>query len=211
MRPFVIGFGYKAKSGKDLACQAIMDAYSKHIDVRCYAFADVIRRQLDHELRDWYYAIGRDPASDLGQEGMRYLCQQAGVPYDEDGTKYRDRQYPYGKQRLLTQWKGQAMRREEHSVLLRETNRRMVREHPRVALISDVRKEDEFDFIDFKIKMVRPGFIIPAGSDHRTEVELDRIPDACWDAIITAATPAEVEFSALRAFELACAVRRIPL
>src|SRR5271156_4899474 len=73
----LIGFGYKARRGKDTAISAILEARSHLRDIRRYAFADA--------LRDEVHAAMREESESYGltyREALALLFDKAGVGYD---------------------------------------------------------------------------------------------------------------------------------
>jgi len=63
----IIGFGHKARNGKDTAVNAIIEARGGQYDIRRYAFADELRSEI------------------AGQEAN--LCQKHGVKYEPDNRQ----------------------------------------------------------------------------------------------------------------------------
>lgn len=68
MKTTIIGFGHKARQGKDEAAKAIMEAHGGHLDIRRYGFADALKREV------------------AGREAD--LCGEHGIPYEPE-NKHR--------------------------------------------------------------------------------------------------------------------------
>lgn len=199
MKTIKIGFGYKARHGKDTACQHIVAKRSLQCDVIQVAFADALRAEVNAAVFDrWMQDCPDEPFA--RRLAMRCLCQWAGVPYDACAPVTADN--PYGKQRALLQWWGTKYRRaqdpEYWTKRLAET---LERRQPTFAVISDMRFRNEFDFCDYRIRLDRPGFEIASGAHHSSETQLDDLPDDAWDTILTSSTPEQVERAALATFD----------
>lgn len=179
MSTIIIGFGYKARRGKDTACNAIMDARSP---VKRYAFADALRIEINETIQERFRRGCSDP-----QAAMMMLCSWAGVPYET--TVMYDSSYPYGKQRALTQWWGTEYRRtQDPDYWVKRLKERIERDTPRVAIISDLRMHNEYEFVQrnagYCVRVDRPGFEIADGKHHISETLLDSLPDDAWDHIL---------------------------
>jgi len=158
----IIGFGHRARCGKDSVCQFIIDVYSKEnggpYDIKKYAFAD----ELKAEVR------GRE----------RELCEQYNIPYRPDSE---------GKCRELLQWWGTEFRRkQDEEYWVKKLSSRLDIELPQIALISDVRFRNEAEWIKdregYYIKVERyknqERYMHPAvDHDHRSETELEHYTD----------------------------------
>lgn len=183
MSTIIIGFGYKARRGKDTACNAIIEARSHgFLPVRQYAFATALRYEINEAIQERFRRGCSDP-----QAAMRLLCTWAGVEYDPDAIT--DTLYPYGKQRALTQWWGTEYRRKQDTnYWVERLKERIERDAPRVAVISDLRFWNEFEFIQLNsgycVRVDRPGFEIADGKHHISEVGLDSLYDHDWDHIL---------------------------
>lgn len=183
MSTIIIAFGYKARRGKDTAVNAIMEARSLgFLPVKRYAFADALRDEVNSAVEERMRRGCSDP-----QAAMMLVCTWAGVPYDPAAVT--DTGYPYGKQRALTQWWGSEYRRaQDPNYWVKRLKERIEREAPAVALISDVRFWNEFEFIQLNagycVRVDRPGFEIADGKHHISEVGLDSLYDHDWDHIL---------------------------
>lgn len=183
----IIGFGYKARRGKDTACSAILEARKSWGNIGRYAFANALRDEIQTALNGVRMTrIVRDGPYDE-HAAMRLLCAWAGVPYDPNAVRSPD--YPYGKQRALTQWWGTEYRRaQDENYWIKQIKERIERDAPEVALISDLRFHNEYEFIQINggycIRVDRPGFEIADGQHHITERALDTLSDDQWDHVL---------------------------
>ena len=119
----IIGFGHRARCGKDSVCQFIIDKFAKEnggpYEIKKYSFAD----ELKSEVR------GRE----------RQLCDEYGLPYRPDQD---------GKCRELLQWWGTEFRRvQDNEYWVKKLSSRLDIELPQIALISDVRFRNEAAWI----------------------------------------------------------------
>lgn len=198
MQTIKIGFGYKARRGKDIAAGAIVRDCGGMLYVRKYAFADELREEIKRAVFDRWVKTFPDRPFD-GPLAMENLCCWAGVAYDPNAEQ--DKDYPFGKQRPLYQWWGTEYRRaQDADYWVKRLNERIERDRPVFAVLSDLRFMNEFDFCDFRIRCDRPGFEMGTGEDHVSEHVLDVIPAERWNGIITALWPEEVEKQALMEF-----------
>jgi hypothetical protein len=193
-----IGFGFKAQRGKDTACRAIVKAFGHICDVRHYAFANALREEINNAVFDrWVQDRPFDAFDQTSPEPMRHLCRWAGVTYDTNAPVSAE--YPYGKQRLLTQWWGTEYRRtQDPHYWVARLAERIAAERPAYAVISDLRFPNEFAWCDYRVRMDRPGFELKTGRDHCSETLLDRVEG--WDHSITASCSEEVEREAVEWF-----------
>lgn len=185
----VIGFGYKARRGKDTAVSAICAAYS--VLARRYAFADALREQLEAAALDQWLQDGFDAETWTRTSGIAHLCSWAGVPYEPAAEK----------QRALLQWWGMWRREDDPDYWVKQVAQAIERDQPAFALLADLRFNSERAICDYTVRMDRPGFEIADGAHHISEHELDALPDDAWTAIIAARTADDVERSAVTAFE----------
>ncbi len=92
---------------------------------------------------------------------------------------------PLGKQRTLQQWWGTEYRRKvDPHYWLNKVKTRIAEEKPEIALVTDVRFNNEFLFCKeygAMIKVHRPGLEL---SDHISETALANYKDEGWDAVV---------------------------
>lgn len=185
----VIGFGYKMGSGKDTACQTIIDKFGKEYDIRQYSFATELRGEVE-QARWAMNSVSRFIPGD----GYAAVCNAFGVPFDAVAPKSPE--YPYGKQRALLQYWGVMRRNQDRDYWVRKVDALIEYEAPEVALISDVRFLNELEYVDhvgFPIRLDRPGYKPETGADHISETELDSVPRDNWFRIIEAANADELK------------------
>lgn len=184
----VIGFGYKARRGKDTAVNAICAVWPAF--TRRYAFADALRRELDAAALDQWLQDGYDPETWTPASGLAHLCDWAKVAY-EPGAE---------KQRALLQFWGMWKREVDPDYWVNRLREQIEREQPEFALIADLRFFNERAICDYTVRMDRPGFEIDDGAHHISERQLDAMRPSAWTIIISAQTSAEVESCAVRDF-----------
>lgn len=188
-KTIVIGFGYKARRGKDTAVEAICKAWPAL--TRRYAFADPLREQIEAASFDQYLQDGMPPEAWTPDVGLKFLCGWAGVPYDAGAEK----------QRALLQWWGMWRCGMFADYLVAKVRQKIEREQPVFALVADLRFANERAICDYIVRMDRPGFEIADGAHHISERELDALPDEAWTAIISAWTVEQVRWDACCVFE----------
>lgn len=187
----VVGFGYKSRHGKDEAIKAILAARSGQYDVRRYAFADALKREVNSAA----VVAG-------GMENLFHVLRTQGTPllngdliripdwvqYDPNADM-TDPMSPLGKQRTLLQWWGTEYRRAEDSnYWVNKLNETLLSEKPRIALISDMRFPNEMSWVKsdpasgFVVRVDRLGF--DNKMTHESEHLLDWVAEEDWHYII---------------------------
>lgn len=181
--PVIIGFGHKARQGKDTAVHEIIRAFNKKdgIIVKQYSFAEALKKEV------------------LGRE--KELCELHNIEFDENPDMTDPIcTGPYGKQRKLLQWYGTQFRRAQNinhwveqvafriaidasEALQKNFNTKYF------ALISDLRFQNEFEWVKknggFTVKVERISDVpLELGNaDHDSENDLN---DAKFDYVISA-------------------------
>lgn len=204
---FVLGFGHRARHGKDTVAAAIraargqtlhaygkkdapLDAWTTGYDIRLYSFA----KELKEEVNAVYEQHGSWPSTFLHlrtagvplKDGSRLLIPS--WVYMEVDPDMNDPLCPYGKHRALLQWWGSEYRRNNfgENYWVERAAARLAAEKPEIALFTDMRFPNEMAFIKeygLAIKVQRPGLASP--NAHISEEALAHVPDNEWDAIIT--------------------------
>lgn len=181
----IIGFGYQAQQGKDTAAQAIIAARLGAFDVRRYAFADPLKREINAEAEK---AGGMfNLFQNLSMHGAplpngKNLFLPTWVEY-EHNPLMTDPLCPLGKQRKLLQWWGTEYRRLscDRFYWVKRIAEQVKEETPQVALLTDVRFQNEFLWVKSNagtmVKVSRLGFSsLKLNSGHTSEHELDGAP-----------------------------------
>jgi hypothetical protein len=140
--PLIIGFGYKARQGKDTAIKTIIDHFGDQYDIRRYAFGDELKREVNElDQIEW--------------------CFKNGIPYDFDPDMTDPLcQSKHGKQGKFLQWYGTEYRRAQDPFYwVKRLRDRLRDELPQIALIADTRFQNEFLFVlankGYTVKVVR--------------------------------------------------------
>lgn len=157
----IVGFGYRARSGKDSACNAIIEAYKDKFDIRKYGLGDALKAEVN----------GLDQLE---------LCMRQGIQYDFDAPMDDPLcQTKHGKQRRLLQWYGtEYMRAKDPFHWLHKLDARIKADAPQFALINDIRMTNEYYYVVAKhgvtVKISRQGFAdLSTNPDHTSETQLD--------------------------------------
>ena len=179
----IIGFGYKATSGKDTAVAEIIkqrgllpeecSVYNifknaqERYDIRRYAFADALKREVAEATRT--------------AGGLETLINNM-RPQLPDWVQYEP---GAEKPRTLLQWWGGDFRRgQDKNYWVRQVAQQIELEKPQFALLSDMRYLNEFAFCKEYgevVKVERLG--IPQGT-HSSETELDSVSPEDWSLIL---------------------------
>jgi len=150
----VVGFGYKARNGKDEAVKAILAARSGQYDVRRYAFADALRREVTAAAQaaggmlELFKQGGVFETHDVNSQYWKgdFTSFPAWVQFDPNAEV--SEQYPLGKQRLLLQWWGTEYRRaQDANYWVKRLDETLKAEKPRIALVTDLRFPNEVSWV----------------------------------------------------------------
>lgn len=205
----VMGFGHRARQGKDVVAKAILDTrgidYDRPgeeeglYDIRLYSFAkelkdevnryfELLRKQGESILGTWLHIFKmlRNEGAPLKASG-EFLKIPEWVVMEPD-PDMNDPLCPYGKYRTLLQWYGSEYRRNNfgENYWVERAAARLATEKPEIAIFSDMRFPNEFEFVKqygITIKVQRPGTTSP--NSHISEEALAHVPDSEWDVIFT--------------------------
>lgn len=189
----LIGFGNRARQGKDTAVATIIEHFGSKYDIRRYAFGDELKREVN-ELDQFEW------------------CMRFGIPYDSNPDMTDPMcQTKHGKQRALLQWYGTEYRRAKQPFYwVNKVKQRIEQDQPQVALISDVRFLNEYFFLvankGCTVRVVRTGYDAdPLMTAHISERELDKVQ---FNYEVHAEDLYELKRSAIEVFELICAAQQ---
>jgi hypothetical protein len=184
----IFGYGFRARSGKDLACSTIIAERGHLHSIRRYSFASELKKEVNQAALacGGIERLFARPQEYL-QENGNFLELPEWVVYDPD-PPMDDPECPLGKQRLFLQWYGGNFRRScNASYWIDKVAQRISDERPELALISDVRYLNEVAFVQQygeAIKIDRPSLPSLTGpaAQHASETELANFP--YWDDVI---------------------------
>lgn len=193
--PIILAFGHKSRSGKDEACRTIIQhRHGKPImeddplilwNIKHYSFA----RALKQEVTAAAYACGGMERlfvrpQEYMQENGNFLELPEWVIMD-DNPPMDDQDSPLGKQRELLRWWGTEFRRGPNpDYWVKKVEAQIQKDQPDVALISDLRFENEMRWTKKYGDCIRIDRLGLPASTHESEVALARVPDDYWSAII---------------------------
>lgn len=169
------------RSGKDTAVAEIIKRRYPQYDVRRYAFADELKKEVNAAIEKYGSIV------ELFYQMDKLLPEWVVI---EENPDMDDPKCPYGKYRTLLQWWGGAYRRDSEPLYwVRKVADLIHDEKPEVALITDMRYPNEMGWIrnggheGYVVRVDRPDG--PQGTGHETEFLLQNIPDLEWDLILT--------------------------
>jgi hypothetical protein len=175
----LIGFGHKARQGKNTAAFATLKEMPIDANAKIYAFGDALRAEI------------RTAARQLGGGESRLIqaFKEAGIMPDWVETET-------GKSRLLLQWWGTDYRRaQDQRYWLKKLFAQIDRDRVDVALIADIRFLNEAEEVKKRggllVKCTRTGAPDIVVHEHPSEKEL--ISYAGWNFEIKAATIADAQ------------------
>jgi len=178
----IIGFGHKARHGKDEAVKALVSLCGCPTPcIRRYGFADALKREVTEAAETvgdmWEFMVALDP------------LLPSWVKYDSN-PDMTDPLCPLGKQRTLLQWWGTEYRRaQDPDYWVKKTMARISEENPEVALISDLRFPNEVEGIraagGYVVRVDRVGYVSDV-PEHVSERALDGMSEMDWDYVIKA-------------------------
>ena len=197
-----IGFGYRARSGKDTAVAEIIKQRSKVYDIRKYSFADALRQEVVQAMFSaggWPQLFGTWA---FVQANGNFVELPEWVRQGYEEYPEVNGQYPFGKQRAMLQWWGTEYRRSiDTDYWVKQLAKQIEKEKPQYALITDMRFPNEMEYVrsshGVTIKVDRPG--LPPAT-HASETALEDVLD--WDYILyNGSTLEEFQDSAVFLFD----------
>ena len=197
----IIGFGHKARNGKDEAIKAIIAANPAR-DIRRYGFGDALKREVNSAALP-YAGKMRHLIAALQEANCVPDC----VQYDDDADM-TDPLCPYGKQRTLLQWWGTEYRRaQDPDYWVKKTMVQISQDSPEVALICDLRFPNEMAGVQnaggYCVRVIRTGYKSDV-PEHVSERALDGVGKMDWDYVIEVPDGRleQLQEEAVNAFEL---------
>jgi hypothetical protein len=172
----VLGFGNRARNGKDTAAQTIFHKHAKAhggwYEIEVINFADALRAEVNEQM----YSISNERDITC-KEALAILCEQRGVEYDPEAEA--DYTYPFSKQRHLLQGWGQGARRADPDYWVNIWKQKVLQSDADVILCTDLRYPNELETIRLlgghSIKVQRVGYLglTSEQSAHTSETALD--------------------------------------
>lgn len=191
VQSLVIGLGHRARQGKDEVASAIIEARKGQYDVRRYSFAQELKREVTknalssggmHKLFDEGLRV---PGAGYWQTNGDVISLPDWVQFDPNPSM-DDPDCPLGKQRTLLQfWGGEFRRGPDPMYWINKVAARIEEEKPEVAILTDVRYPNEFEWCKKYgevVKVYRPGTSSP--NEHASETALAHLQDWEWSAVI---------------------------
>jgi hypothetical protein len=194
MDPYIIGFGHRARSGKDTAAATIIEhrgTDSLGLDIRRYSFADELKREVTQAALSAGGMRELFGTWEFVQENGNFIEFPEWVRESyEENPDMSDPLCPFGKQRGLLQFWGTELRRSVNpNYWVDKLSKNIVKDKPDVALIADVRFPNEMLFVtDCKGDTVRiDRSVLPklSNTSHPSETALAGIPDEYWSRVLT--------------------------
>jgi hypothetical protein len=175
----IIGFGHRARQGKDEAVAHLIKTYGGRYDVRRYAFADMLKEQ-------WYDLLLQPChpywSSEVAAQTVAYgLMPVPLIPIDcatsaEKLAWIAENKTWFGKH--LQVFASEYIRAEDEFYYVNALRYRVEADKPQIALVTDVRFLNEFWWIKssqgYTVKVTREGYTVNDGRDpnHAGEVAL---------------------------------------
>lgn len=199
----VLGFGHRARHGKDTVAAEIIKRRNGNgpgwYDVRGYSFAKELKDEVN---KNAMMAGGMIRLFDsiYRAEGSGYMQTNGNLIQLPDWVQYEpqpdmsDPLCPYGKQRTLLQWWGTEYRRSvDPDYWVKRLAARLEADKPEIALLTDMRFPNEMSFVQeygdaIKVERRNPDgtlYAAPGLVPHPSEEALAHVPDYQWDAILT--------------------------
>lgn len=186
----IFGFGFRARSGKDSAVAEIIKQRgllkpgetgngAERYDIRRYAFADKLKQEVTQDMR----MFG-------GPKGVIEKYRQEYSMPDwvqlEDNPDMADPLCPFGKFRKLLQWYGSEFRRDHDGpdYWVKRLAQTIELEKPAIACITDMRFENEMQFVLQHGETVRVDRDGLPPSTHASETALADVSPEEWSIIL---------------------------
>lgn len=186
MKPVLIGFGNKARQGKDTAAQYIIEAYGSKYDVRRYAFGDQLKVEVYDTLvngQDKYWETAPFNYLTLPHPPEAYesgYLTTTKISWCDTSDKVKWLDWHRQEVRPVLQHYGTTYRRgADQFYWVKALAKRLGAEKPQIALLTDIRFLTEFYWVrslgGVCIRVKRGGFDDPTiNKTHVSEVELDK-------------------------------------
>jgi hypothetical protein len=214
----VVGFGYKARHGKDSAVAAIIAARGGEFDVRRYALADALKREVNvaaEKFGGMFALFNRLQLGGVITEINASLPNglPAWVKF-ESTPDMTDPLCPLGKQRTLLQWWGTELRREKDPFYwVKALDNKLREDAPQFALVPDVRFLNEVFWVKSRggdtVKVTRYGFPEIESSNHPSETQLANY-EFDYEINVLDGNLEELQRDAVVIFDLIVDERRLP-
>ena len=209
----IFGFGFRARSGKDSAVAEIIKQRGLlpmptngvvrevsedlgrgvgtrwpegRYDIRRYAFADALKREVNAAA---IAAGGMENLMTLASKRFvmcngYYMDFPDWVKYDADAPM-DDPLCPYGKQRSLLQfWGAEYRRAQDPDYWVRQLANTIELEKPAIACITDMRFENEMQFVMQYGETVRVDRDSLPPATHISETALANVSDEDWSIVL---------------------------
>jgi hypothetical protein len=204
LNSLLLGFGHKAKNGKDHVARHIQSVFGDEWVIESLSFGYFIKQEVNEAIRECggMFELFYQLASKKYGHGAPPLDEWVRLQLNPDMS---DPLCPYGKQRTLLQWWGEEYRRAQdpfYWVKKFHAHVQKMERSPQIILIPDVRRKTECYFVKAMggemVNVVRPGFYDPnSNPTHITETELDSYK---YDHRIEASSVEQLEEYAERLF-----------
>jgi hypothetical protein len=184
MSTVIIGVGYKARHGKGTVCKTILEANKDKYDIREYGFGDQLKEEVNtaaEEAGGMFALFTQLATVGVVFKGFERIKIPEWVKYDPQADT-SDPLSPLGKQRSLLQWWGTEFRRAQDPFYwVKAMKNRLELEEPQIALISDLRFQNEFLWVKanggFTVRVDREGYTnVSEVSSHSSENQLSLAP-----------------------------------
>lgn len=190
--PLIIGFGHKARHGKDEAIKIITQEFGRAIDIQKYGFGDALKREVNEAVAaagSWGSLFHRAHLVGFPLTATSFMPLPSWVVCDP-APPMDDPLCPFGKQRTLLQFWGTEYRRAQApDYWVKKTMAKIAEDNPEVALICDVRFPNEVEGIraagGYVVRVDRVGFVSDV-PEHYSEKALDGLSELDWDYVIKA-------------------------
>lgn len=179
---FLVGFGHKARQGKDTAAKHLWNKYKDRYFINLYSFAEALKSEMYDVLLNrnhpyWQLAEGEYDALPH-PDGLAVTVDQKAAWSDAHRNELLTHFQSYGTE---------FTRANDPFYWIKRVNDQIEADKPQFAFITDVRFQNEFLYIKssggFTIKCVREGFVAEdRDPNHRSEIDLDK---AVFDFVIS--------------------------
>ncbi len=192
-KPVVLGLGYRARHGKDTACQMLIAERGNQYKIVRFGFADALKIEVNSEIEcaggvDAFFANTALPA-----EVVR-----------EDNPDMTDPLCPLGKFRTILQYWGVMRRETDPDYWTNQTAKAIKASACDLAIITDMRFLNEIKLVHdlggFTARVQRVNYVsdVPL---HISETCLDVLKDEEWDYRIDASNLEQLKEQALKVFD----------
>lgn len=174
--PVIIGFGHRARQGKDTVVEHLVKKYAERkLVVQRYSFAEALKVEVFDWLHQTLFAMG---------QGWAHLYAPIPAPYRKVGEYTTAQKLVWIEaakvelRPILQKWGTEFRRAQNENYWVNKLRTQIAADNPHAALISDMRFENEAEICDETVRVERVGYVEtdPSIGQHISETAMNSYP-----------------------------------